>query len=222
MNTSTRQMFLTFHGLGDPPGSADADEAPCWVPVDWFEAILAAAPVGGPIEVTFDDGNVSDVDVALPRLLDAGRTAAFFVLAGQLETPGFLSLDGVKRLEQSGMTVGSHGLHHRDWRRVDGSELAAEVDGSRQVLSNVVGRPVDLVAIPFGSYDRRVLRAARRTYKRVFTSDGGPSRAAGWLVPRTTVRTDRPLAHWLALVSDGVPPRPDPIRRLRQTVKRCR
>jgi peptidoglycan/xylan/chitin deacetylase (PgdA/CDA1 family) len=86
------------------------------------------------------------------------------------------------------MTIGSHGLAHRDWRTLTDDELDAEVVTARELLEGGLGHAVRHVACPFGAYDRRVLGRLRRAgYERVFTSDGGRLLRDRWLTPRTTV-----------------------------------
>lgn len=216
-----RELIVTFHGLGEPPADVSESERKVWVPVHWFEAVLDALPARG-VGVAFDDGNRSDVDDALPALTRRGRIARFFVLAGQLGKPGRLTAKDVLRLRAAGMPIGSHGLHHRDWRRLPDDELEVEVKGSRRALSTVIDSDVDEVACPFGSYDRRVLKALRAAgYKRAYTSDGGSTSPGGWLAARTTITSVRPLEDWLALVTAG-PVAPDPVGTLKRYVKRMR
>ena len=55
----------------------EPDEDKTWVTVEQFEQVLDAA-VGRPdVRITFDDGNASDVEIALPRLVDRGLTGEF-------------------------------------------------------------------------------------------------------------------------------------------------
>ena len=217
----TRELIITFHGLGDPPAGIASSERKVWVPVHWFEAVLDALPSAG-VTIAFDDGNRSDVEHALPALSRRGRTAQFFVLAGEFGKPGRLGTADVLRLRAAGMRIGSHGLHHRNWRTLSDAELSKELVASRTALAGLVGVDVSDAACPFGSYDRRVLRALRRAgYKRVYTSDGGTSTPTAWLASRTTITHDRPLDYWLALVGAG-PTRRDPALILKRYVKRVR
>jgi peptidoglycan/xylan/chitin deacetylase (PgdA/CDA1 family) len=121
------------------------------------------------------------------------------------------------------MTVGSHGWAHRDWRRLDAREAGEELGEAHRVLSELTGRPVTRVAIPFGSYDRHVLRRLRLAgVTRAYTSDGGRARPDAWLQARTSLRHDLDAA-WTRRVLDG---RPSPLARARsfaaRTVKRLR
>jgi hypothetical protein len=120
--------------------------------------VLDAVVERSDVRISFDDGNASDVEVALPRLVEHGLTAEFFLLAGVLGDHGRVDHAGVRALLEAGMAIGSHGWPHRDWRRVDDAQAREELDDAHRVLGELTGRTVSRVAIPFGSYDRYVLR----------------------------------------------------------------
>lgn len=216
------ELILTFHGLGEPPGSIGEAERDVWVPVEWLEAILDAPPGRG-VGVAFDDGNASDVEHALPMLAERGVAARFFPVTGRIGAAGYLGVEDIARLSAAGMRIGSHGLHHRDWRTLADDELHEELAVSRRALAEIVGAEVTEAACPFGSYDRRVLRALRAAgYRRVFTSDGGAHASGAWPSSRTTVNGSRPLADWLALARADASPTRDPARLAKRLVKRLR
>jgi peptidoglycan/xylan/chitin deacetylase (PgdA/CDA1 family) len=186
----TERLVLTFHGIGAAPGGVPEAEEPYWCSASRFAAILDEAlalssGVGLPIQVTFDDGNLSDATVAMPALLARGLTATFFVCAGRIGQAGFLDAPALRDLLAAGMAIGSHGWHHVDWRRTDDQALFRETQGALDEIASVIGQPVDEVGVPFGSYDRRVLAQLRRSGVRsVYTSDGGRAPLVSWLVPR--------------------------------------
>jgi peptidoglycan/xylan/chitin deacetylase (PgdA/CDA1 family) len=218
----SRELILTFHGLGEPSDEIANAHRKVWSPVEAFQAIVDPLPrqAGG---LAFDDGNSSDVEHALPILARRGLTARFFPLVGRIGAAGYLSAADIAELSAAGMGIGSHGCHHRNWRTLDDGELHEELTLSRRTLAEIVGREIVETACPFGSYDRRVLRALRAAgYRRVFSSDGGTGPAGAWLSPRTTVHRDRPLEHWLDLARAGAPRRPDPVPWGKRLVKRLR
>jgi peptidoglycan/xylan/chitin deacetylase (PgdA/CDA1 family) len=214
---------LTVHGIGPVERELEPGEDRIWVTVEQFERVLDAVVDRPDVRIMFDDGNASDVDIALPRLIKRGLKAEFFILAGRLGEPGRVDRGGVRDLLNAGMTVGSHGWAHRDWRKISSEEAEEEISMANQVISELTGEPVSRVAIPYGSYDRHVLYRLRRAQlAAVYTSDGGRRRPNSWLQPRNSLRHDLDDA-WISQVLDCAPPLP---RRARlaaaRTAKRLR
>jgi peptidoglycan/xylan/chitin deacetylase (PgdA/CDA1 family) len=183
-----RRINLTFHGIGGPERPLEPDEERVWLDKAQFESVLDSVAGRTDVHLTFDDGNASDLEHALPQLRRRGLTATFFVVAGRLGAPGFLDEDGVRALADAEMGIGCHGMRHRPWRGLDKRTLWEEVVEARGLLEQVVDRPVSKAACPFGSYDRRVLRFLRRHgYRRTYTSDTGTARPGDWIQARNTV-----------------------------------
>lgn len=201
---------IIFHGLGAPGRALEPGEAPYWIDTARFEDILeriAASPRRALYRLSFDDGNASDHDIALPRLLACGLCADFFVLSDRIGQPGSLSADQIRALQAAGMTIGSHGAAHRDWRRLDDGALDRELSGSRAALQVVCGGPVTTTGIPFGAYDARVLRAIRAAgYACAYSSDRGRMGADAFLRPRTSVRAEMSEADMARVLSGDLPP----------------
>lgn len=192
----SERLVLNLHGIGKPPSGVPAEELRYWCSVVAFEALLdTVAPLsaasGAPIEITFDDGNLSDATIALPALVERGLRATFFVCAGRIGHPDYVDALAMRDMLSAGMAIGSHGWQHIDWRRCDDAALERETQGALDAIGDAVGRTIDQVGVPFGSYDRRVLSRLRRCALRaVFTSDGGRAPAKGWLVPRHSYTID--------------------------------
>jgi peptidoglycan/xylan/chitin deacetylase (PgdA/CDA1 family) len=214
---------LTVHGIGPTSRELSQGDRATWVDVARFEQVLDAAVGREDVRITFDDGNISDLEIALPRLLERGLRAEFFVLPGLFGEPGWLDAAGVRELHRAGMLIGSHGWAHRDWRRIDATQARQEFVDAHRVLTELIGRQVSRVAIPFGSYDRRVLARIRAaSVTRVYTSDGGRARPASWLQARNSLRHDIG-PDWTRQVLDGRPALAVRARRLAaRAVKRTR
>lgn len=181
---------VCFHGIGEPGRPLEPDEDLYWVEPAQFDEFLAVIRNDSRMRITFDDGNASDAVYAMPSLLRHGLRGVFFVVAGRLDQPGSLSRPQVRELSQAGMSIGSHGLEHRPWRTVSDEDLEAELGQAAEIISTAIGQPIRQVACPFGSYDRRVLRAIRRHgFDRVYTADGGAAADPNaWLQSRYTIR----------------------------------
>jgi peptidoglycan/xylan/chitin deacetylase (PgdA/CDA1 family) len=218
-----RAINLTFHGIGTPERPLEPGEGDVWVSRDRFLSVLDAVPHGQSIRITFDDGNASDLEEALPALRERGLTATFFVVAGRLGEPTFLDADGVRELAAAGMSIGCHGMEHRPWRGLDANALREELVEAKRVLEAVVERPITEAACPFGSYDRRVLRGLRASgYRRAYTSDRGTTKAGDFLQARNSVGpADTPDLLERIAALDATPSRSIP-RRVKLAVKRWR
>jgi peptidoglycan/xylan/chitin deacetylase (PgdA/CDA1 family) len=183
-----RTINLTFHGIGDHGRRLDAGEEEVWLPLAQFLTVLDVVAERRDVRLTFDDGNGSDLEHALPALRERGLRATFFVVAGRLGVPGYVDASGVRALSLAGMTIGCHGMHHRPWRAVGDRMLHEELVETRNALEDIIEHPVVDAACPFGSYDRRVLRSLRRFgYRTIYTSDGGTAAPDAWIQARTTV-----------------------------------
>ena len=181
-------LNFTFHGIGPAPTWLKTSERPVWVSQADFCSALDAINRRDRAEVTFDDGNSSDTTIALPALLERGMSGRFFVVAGRVGSPGYLSADDLEALHDAGMQIGVHGMRHRSWRGLADDDLQEEVFESRRHLEAHVGERLTTAACPFGAYDRRVLGALRRAgFTRVFSSDGGFASPKAWLQPRNTL-----------------------------------
>jgi len=216
------ELILAFHGLGDPPEHIVQDEREFWVPLSWFETLLDEARACD-VGIAFDDGNVSDVEQALPALRERNMTARFFPLSGRIGREDYLDVEDIVELRAAGMTIGSQGIAHRDWRTLDDAGLRDELVLSRQRLGEILGEEITEAACPFGSYDRRVLHALRDAgYRRVFNSDGSTGASSATISPRETVAQNQSLEYWVARVRTESRRRPGPVRIAKRFLKRMR
>ena len=188
-------IHLCFHGVGTCAQEREPGESAYWVPRELFLATLDAVVGRDDVHLSFDDGNRSDVDVALPALVERGLRADFFPLAGRLNDDKSLSAEDLRALRTAGMTIGTHGWHHVPWRGLGPEPIQRELVDARRVLSDASGAPVTIAALPLGRYDRRLLQELRRQgYERVFTSDRFQAHPRDWLVPRYSIRATDDLA----------------------------
>ena len=187
------ELVLNMHGIGAPPNGIDDNSSRYWLNWQAFTTVLESIVVAKteskiPIFITFDDGNASDAVIALPELAKRGLKAAFFICANRVGAAHYLDRVAVADLVAAGMEIGTHGMHHRDWASLDETALNVEVSEARQRVEEVCGMAVTKAAIPFGSYNRRVLTQLRRErFDIVYTSDNTFARSGAWLKPRVTV-----------------------------------
>lgn len=193
-------FVLMYHSVG-PGVSAAEDPYQLTVTTDRLDAQLRAlrrqglrgmsmrdllAAGGRGVGMTFDDGYVDFVEQAVPVLRQHGATATVYVLAGRLGGDNGWDVDAPRKplmtAEQvcasaaAGMEIGSHGLLHRHLPQLSSDELTEELVGSRARLAEVIGRPVDGLAYPYGDLGPREVAAARAAgYDNAVAVDVGPA-----------------------------------------------
>jgi peptidoglycan/xylan/chitin deacetylase (PgdA/CDA1 family) len=130
-----------------------------------FEALMCGRPLGPrPIVITFDDGYRDVFFKASPVLTRLGMRATAYVVSGRISgrDPSFLTWPLLHALERRGIEIGSHTVAHRDLTTLSDAELLADLTGSRRTLERKLRHRVPWLAYPFGAYDPRVERLARR------------------------------------------------------------
>lgn len=175
---------LCFHGIGVNVKERELGESRYWVTRDNF---LRALDIVGQrdVVISFDDGNRSDIEVALPALQERGLHATFFALAGRLGDPDSLSPGDLRALRAAGMDIGTHGWSHVPWRGLSEADTQRELFDARAALVEASAGPINLAALPLGRYDRQLLgRLKTAKYETVFTSDRYRSQRGAWMQAR--------------------------------------
>jgi peptidoglycan/xylan/chitin deacetylase (PgdA/CDA1 family) len=132
------------------------------------------------VAITFDDGNRSDFEHALPVLAERGFRATFFICGERVGDPGGLSPDMVRTMHSAGMHVGSHAMTHRFMSSLAATEEEQELRRSRELLETIVTAPVVHFAPPGGRWSRRTAQALERAgFSAVSTSRYGFNAVAG-------------------------------------------
>ncbi|MBL6959259.1 MAG: polysaccharide deacetylase family protein [Rhodospirillales bacterium] len=168
--------------------------------------------------ITFDDGFRNWATNAVPLLLDAGTTAAFFIVTGFIGTSleadrdkllgfydqgdllmEFLSWDDCRAMVEAGMTIGSHTMNHVHLADLDDDSAEAEMKGSKDAIEAELGRPCDHFCCPFGREGIDFLRtshpgmAEKAGYKSFLTGRRGAMRRGASAM---MIRRDHMLAGW--------------------------
>lgn len=191
-----------------------------FVSIDQALAMLASGDSlsGRYFCITFDDGFKNNAANALPLLAERGVPAAFFLAAGYIGTDivrdrdkllgffedgetlmEFMDWDDCRALAEAGMTVGSHTLTHAHLIDLDGDQVAAELQTSKEVIEENLGRPCLHFCCPWGRPgldflpDRDPGIAAAQGYRSFLTTARGAS-APG--ADPMAIRRDHLLANW--------------------------
>lgn len=142
------------------------------------------------IYVTFDDAFANLLDNALPVLEQNQVSATIFAVADNLgRLPRWEIPDGHPESTEMIMTaeqlvavsenplilIGSHTLTHTDLAKIRPDQLKTELIDSKRRLEQLLHKPIEDLALPYGSYNQEVLSMAQEAgYKRIYTVDTKP------------------------------------------------
>src|SRR5579872_904290 len=126
------------------------------------------------VALTFDDGYADASTIAAPLLVADGAVGTFFISTGLVGTAGHVSVAQVRSLNEQGMELGAHTVHHSDLTLLSATARAAEIDDSIAALQSWTKAPVSDFAYPAGRWDSRVeATLARAGIGAAFTTEPG-------------------------------------------------
>jgi peptidoglycan/xylan/chitin deacetylase (PgdA/CDA1 family) len=133
-----------------------------------YEPVLTDCPC----ILTFDDGGISFGDIATV-LDELGWIGHFFFTTDLIGQPHFLTSRDIRDLADRGHVIGSHSCSHPDrMNRLDFATLVHEWKESIAILSDIVGKRVDVASVPGGYYSKTVAQTASMCgIRRLFTSE---------------------------------------------------
>jgi peptidoglycan/xylan/chitin deacetylase (PgdA/CDA1 family) len=154
--------------------------------------------------ITFDDGDISNLQVALPALIKRRMVAEFFVTADFVGRPGRLAPQDLRTLAEAGMSVQAHGCSHRYLSELTLAEVEEELSQSKYRLEAILDEPVTGLALPGGrGGERERTLALGLGYVDVLGSVPGRNRrwSRGQYLQRLAVTRGLPLANFAGMVS---------------------
>jgi len=229
---------LMYHQIADPPEAVDrlavspaafADQLAC-LQAAGFTTLTASALAAGlagegaalpqrPVVLTFDDGFADFHFRALPLLERHGFTATVFVTTGwiadsgapdaALRRPGrMLSWSQIAEAAATGVEIGAHSHGHPELDLLAAESLRRELELSKALLEQRLGRPVPGLAYPFG-YSNAAVRCAARAagyhYACAVANTAAGPHADAMALPRLTIRQSTRLRAFDQIVAGRVP-----------------
>lgn len=120
--------------------------------------------------LTFDDGYADNFENAFLPLVENGMKATWFITTDCIgkyaqwmgppsEQTKMLSADQLREMSDAGMEIGSHTCSHPDLPQLSFQQQLDELTRSKQLLEDLLQKPVTGFAYPFGRYNEDTLKA---------------------------------------------------------------
>lgn len=140
------------------------DRGYCTISLDQFQTFMEDRNIelpAKPVLITFDDGYLDNFENAYPILRQRGMVATFFIITDMLWSKDRLSPENIVEMAQGGMSFGSHTVTHRALAGLDRAAINDELVNSKATLESILGRMVNALAYPGGSYNEVVVGIAQ-------------------------------------------------------------
>jgi peptidoglycan/xylan/chitin deacetylase (PgdA/CDA1 family) len=142
--------------------------------------------------LTFDDGDPSHLDVAVPELNERKMRGTFFLIANKIDRK-----DEWRGVLKAGHEIANHTLDHKHASELTAKDANAQVVGARNVLQKEFGVEVRTFAYPFVEITPDLRKGVTQTS---LLARGGGDRLVPlsgeidwWNIPAYSTMTDHPF-----------------------------
>lgn len=146
-------------------------------PLEMTEAWDKGEPLPDkPVIITFDDGYADNYRNAFPILQKYNLKGTIFLISDYVSTyPNYLTWTQVSEMQDSGLIdFESHTLSHEQLDSTSPEETWNQLDGSKKALEWHLGKEINFLAYPCGSYDDALQQLVKKAgYKGAFTVNYG-------------------------------------------------
>jgi len=182
--------ILTYHNIGTAP--AGATHRGLYLSLEKFRAHLRILAQNGyrgvsmeeglpylrgerqdrVAVITFDDGYVDNLELAMPALREKGFSATCYLVADRIGQSNawdsellrvrkpLMDVPQIREWLAAGMKVGSHTRTHPRLTGLDVASKRQEIGDSKRALEDRLGVAIDHFCFPYGDHDADCLRAA--------------------------------------------------------------
>jgi peptidoglycan/xylan/chitin deacetylase (PgdA/CDA1 family) len=157
----------SISGLVVPPETFDAQLAALGG-AGWHTITMATlatdlqdhvTPPAKTFVITIDDGWYDGFTYAFPILQRHGFVATFYVIAGRIDEPDFLSSIQLGDLVAAGDDIGDHTMDHANLTALGAADLKYQIDAAAARIAQVTGYWPESLAYPSGYEDTKVIAA---------------------------------------------------------------
>lgn len=109
------------------------------------------------ILLTFDDTRVEQFTLAVAEMNKYHFKGVFFIMTVSIGKTGYMTKNQIKKLSQSGHTIGLHTWDHTAVTRYTESDWNKELIRPRKQLECLINKPVNYFSYPFGLWNQKAI-----------------------------------------------------------------
>ena len=153
---SERGRVLMLHWVGDEV--QDEETEPFRIFLQWLKSKKTIRLENWEKEhdffaLTIDDVPENFYHNAYPLLEEAGIPFTLFVNVSLLDKEEFITRKQLVEMSQSELcTIASHGVSHGEFALLNKEQALQDLQDSKCELEQIIGKPVEMFAYPYGSY----------------------------------------------------------------------
>lgn len=163
------------------------------------------------IIITFDDGHISNHDLAVPILKQFGFDAYCFFTSDFIgERRGFCEPIHISNMAAQGVVIGAHGQTHRFFDDLSATAAETELLVCKATLEDITGSKVHSISFPGGRYNSDTQKLCDQVaLKLMFGSDFGAVKGAAatstldppGVINRIAIRRNTSLTEFKRIIS---------------------
>jgi peptidoglycan/xylan/chitin deacetylase (PgdA/CDA1 family) len=150
-------------------------------------------PEGKSVAITFDDGCETDLIAAAPILKQNEFNATFYITAGFIGQPGYLSAAQLRELHSLNFEIGCHSMTHAYLDDLGPGDLQREISDAGKKIADIIGQGVKHFSCPGGRYSAAAIEVAKQSgYRSLATSrvEANSPATDPYLLGRVAIKRD--------------------------------
>lgn len=142
-----------------------------------YDYLAEGAPLPDkPVLITFDDGYIDNYVNAYPILKERHMKATLFMIGDAIDTEPsrFLTTEQLQDMDKNGFSIEAHTYAHKKLTKFEEEALYNDLTKSKEVLEQILHRPVNYLAYP-GGFNNKLVQATteKAGYRLAFTVQPG-------------------------------------------------
>lgn len=126
------------------------------------------------VALTFDDGYVDFYTNVLPIIKKYNIKTNLYIITSTTSGGTYVNEAQIKEISNSGLvSIGSHTVSHNALATLNSEQIETELKDSKEYLENLLGKEMQTISYPTGSYNSTVLNIAEKYYKYGITTING-------------------------------------------------